>query len=182
MPASASMAIMSPSLTERDRAADSRLRPEMADAEAARAAGEPPVGHQRHVLAHALAVDGGGRCQHLAHARPAAWALVADHQDFAGLVVAPQHGGEAVFLRFEDAGRTGERASLPGGATLQIAPSGASEPFRPTTPPLGENGFLAGRQDVLACRDRDVSMVLRQRRAGDGEAVAMPVAAVEQGA
>src|SRR3546814_2596755 len=44
-------------LDQTDRAADRRLGPDMADAEAARGTGEAAVGDQRHLLAHALAVD-----------------------------------------------------------------------------------------------------------------------------
>src|SRR5262245_54405278 len=46
-------------LDERDGAADGRLRPDMADAEAARGAGEAPIGDQRNLAAHALACEGG---------------------------------------------------------------------------------------------------------------------------
>src|SRR5260221_9019044 len=49
-----------------DRAADRRLRPDMADAEAAGGAGETPVGDERHLLAHALALDARGGAEHLA--------------------------------------------------------------------------------------------------------------------
>src|SRR3712207_8074959 len=42
-----------------------RLRPDVADAEAAGRAGEAAVGDQRHLVAHALAVDRRGDAQHL---------------------------------------------------------------------------------------------------------------------
>src|SRR5215831_2367767 len=44
-------------LQQPDRAANRRLRTNMADAEAACGTGEAPVGYQRHLLAHTLAVD-----------------------------------------------------------------------------------------------------------------------------
>jgi hypothetical protein len=55
-------------LQQRDRAADRRLRPDMADAEAAGRAGEAAVGDQRDLAAHALAVERRRGRQHLAHA------------------------------------------------------------------------------------------------------------------
>src|SRR5258705_1919235 len=41
-------------LDEADRAADRRLRPDMADAESAGRAAEAAIGDQRHLVAHAL--------------------------------------------------------------------------------------------------------------------------------
>src|SRR5215469_97555 len=55
-----------------DRPAHRRLRPDMADAEAAGGAGEAAVGDEGDLVAHALAVNGRGRRQHLAHAGTAA--------------------------------------------------------------------------------------------------------------
>src|SRR5713226_2905093 len=66
---------------QRDRAADRRLGPDMADAEAARRAGEAAVGDQRDLAAGALAVERRRGRQHLAHAGPAARPLVADDED-----------------------------------------------------------------------------------------------------
>ena len=88
-------------LQQRDRPADGRFRPDMADAEAARRAGEPPIGDQRHLLAHALAVDRRGGGQHLAHAGAALRALVADDDDVAGLVGARIDRGEGFLLAVE---------------------------------------------------------------------------------
>src|SRR5215472_18674760 len=42
---------------EPDRSAHRRLRADMTDAEAARGAGEPAVGDERDLVAHALAID-----------------------------------------------------------------------------------------------------------------------------
>ncbi|WP_166654839.1 hypothetical protein [Mycobacterium sp. BK086] len=50
----------------------------MPDAQTRRAAREPAVGHQQHVLAEARTLDGAGDREHLAHARAALGALVAD--------------------------------------------------------------------------------------------------------
>src|SRR5260221_10036300 len=70
-----------------DRTADRRLGSDMADAEAAGGAGAATVGDERHLLAHALAVNGRGGREHLAHAGAAARSLVADDDDLARLVV-----------------------------------------------------------------------------------------------
>src|SRR5690606_29572077 len=61
---------------QRDRPAFGRLGPDVSDAEAARRAGEAPVGDQRDALAHALAIERRSRREHLAHAGAALGALV----------------------------------------------------------------------------------------------------------
>src|SRR5262249_9379418 len=63
---------------ERDHAARRRLRRDVADRQAGRAAGEPAVGDQRAGPAQALALEEAGRVQHLLHAGAAAGALVPD--------------------------------------------------------------------------------------------------------
>ena len=69
----------------RDRAAVRRLRRDVADHQAVRRAREAAVGDQRDLLADALADERAGHVQHLAHARAAGRALVADHDHVAGL-------------------------------------------------------------------------------------------------
>ena len=101
---------------ERDRAALGRLGADVADAEAAGGAGEAAVGDERHLLAHALAGEGGGGGEHLAHAGAADRALVADDDDLALLVGALLHRLEGVLLAFEDAGGAGEDLLLGGHA------------------------------------------------------------------
>src|SRR6185437_11878358 len=95
-------------LEEADRAADRRLGPDVADAEAARGAREPPVGDQRDLAAGALAIKRGRGRQHLAHARPAARSFVADHQHVAFLVFPLVHRLETIFLAIEAARRAAE--------------------------------------------------------------------------
>ena len=73
---------------QRDRAADRGLGADMADAEAARRAGEPSVGDQRDLAAHALAVERGGGRQHLTHAGAALGTLIANDEHVAFLVLA----------------------------------------------------------------------------------------------
>src|SRR5262249_5002490 len=63
-------------LQQADWPAHRRLRPDMANAEAAGRAREAPVGDERYLVAHALAIERRGGRQHLAHARPAARPLV----------------------------------------------------------------------------------------------------------
>src|SRR5712691_5839653 len=64
-------------LEVRDRTAHRRFRPDMADAEAACCAGEASVRDEGDLAAHPLAVERGGRGQHLPHAGAALGALVA---------------------------------------------------------------------------------------------------------
>src|SRR6185437_9199153 len=66
-----------------DRPSDRRLRPHMADAEAARRAGETAVGDQGDLAAGALAVKRRRGREHLTHAGTALWPLVADDENVA---------------------------------------------------------------------------------------------------
>src|SRR4029077_16997297 len=85
-------------LHQPDGPADCCFGPDMADAEAAGGTREAAIGNERNLVAHALAIDGRGRRQHLAHSGPAARSLVADHQHLAGLVLALAHGTEGILL------------------------------------------------------------------------------------
>src|SRR3954471_9556281 len=73
-------------LYQRDRPACGRLGRDIADHHAARRAGEAAVGKERHLLAHSLAVDQRRDAEHLAHARTALRAFVADDEDLARLI------------------------------------------------------------------------------------------------
>ena len=164
---------------QRDRAADCGFRADMADAEAARAAGEAAVGDQRDLAAHALAVERRGGREHLAHAGTAVRALVADDQHVAFLVLLVLHRLEAGFFAIEAARRTGEcKRSIP--ATFTMAPSGARLPLRPTTPPVCENRLVGRIDDVLIGVPLHRFQILGDGAAGDGQAVAMEKAMVEQ--
>src|SRR4029079_7304575 len=81
---------------------------DMADAEAARRAGETPVGNQRHLAAGALAVERRRGREHFAHAGTAARALVADDEEVALFVFLGLDRIEAGFLAVEAARRAGE--------------------------------------------------------------------------
>ena len=76
----------------------------MAHHRAVAGAGEAPVGDQRHVVAQALADDGGGYRQHLLHSRAALGAFVADDYYVSGLDLAALDGPEGGSLLVEYAG------------------------------------------------------------------------------
>src|SRR5215469_14813810 len=99
-------------LQQADRAAHRRLRPDMADAEAAGGTGEAAVGDERHLVAQALAVDRRRGRQHLAHAGAAARPLVADDDDIALLVLVIAHRLEGVLLAVEAERLAGELQGL----------------------------------------------------------------------
>ena len=65
-------------------------------------------------------------------------------------------------------------------ATFTIAPSGARLPCRPTTPPVGVIGLSAGRTTSWSGFHFTLFEVLGDGPAGDGHAVAVQVAVVEQ--
>src|SRR6266851_1502771 len=140
---------------QRDRAADRRLRPDMADAEAVRRAGEAAVGDQRHPIADTLAVKGGGRRQHLAHAGPAARPLVADDDDVAVLVAALLDRGEGILFAIEAEGRAGKAQCLHAGdlydRTLrrQIALQHDEAAGRRQRPGGRAHHVLPGREDDI---------------------------------
>ena len=81
-------------MQQRDGAAHGGLGGHVAHHGAVAGAGEAAVGDQRHVVAQALADDGGSDRQHLLHPRPALGAFVADDYDVAGLDFAPLDGLE----------------------------------------------------------------------------------------
>ena len=85
----------------RDRSAARRLGRHVAGHETVRGAGEAAVGEQRHGVAQALALQRGGDREHLAHARPAGRALVADDHHLAGVDRAGLDRGEGVLLALE---------------------------------------------------------------------------------
>ena len=170
---------MSPSLDQRDRAADRRLRPDMADAEAARGAGETSVGDQRDLLALALAVERRGGGEHLAHAGTAARAFPADDENVAFLVFLVLDRVEAGFLAVEATRRAGE---------FQLLHAGDFDDGAFGREIALEADHAAGREQRLIGRTHDVLVripfhvlhVLGDRAAGDGQAIAVHEAVVEQ--
>ena len=166
---------------ERDRAAVDRLRRDVADAQPGRAAGEPAVGEQQHVLAQPGALDRAGDGEHLAHARAALGPFVADHHDVAGLRACRPRPRPSRPARRRRPARCPRRRPRRSRRDFTTAPSGASEPCRMVRPPVRWIG-LAHRPDDLAVGvgRRDVGEVLGHRPAGDGERVAVQQAGVEQ--
>src|SRR4028118_472704 len=73
--------------------------------EPAGGAGEAAVREEGDRLAEALADEGRGNAEHLAHPGSSAGALVPDHDDVPGHDGALLHGRHGIFLRLEDAGR-----------------------------------------------------------------------------
>jgi hypothetical protein len=135
--------MMSPSSKQADRPAFSGFRADMADAEAAGRAGEPAVGDQSYLVAHALAVKAAVVDSISRMPGTAFGALIADHQNLAFLVIRfvtalKQSSSESK----QRAGPVNFSFDIP--ATFTIAPSSARLPLRPTTPPVLVIGLLAG--------------------------------------
>src|SRR5580693_4034948 len=93
---------------EPDRTAHGGLGPDMADAKAARRAGETAVGDQRDLAAHALTVERSSGRQHLTHAGAAFRALISYDQHVAFPVRPVLDRFEASFLAIEATRRPGE--------------------------------------------------------------------------
>ena len=139
-----------------DRAALRRLGRDVADHQPAGRAREAPVGQQRDLLAEALADDRRRDLEHLAHSGAAGWALVADHDDVAGLDLLVLDGAKAVLLGLEHPrrARLPER-SVP--ASFTTEPSGARLPRRIARPPSGFSGIGHRANDLLARAPRAAS-------------------------
>src|ERR1700689_5211418 len=88
-----------------DRPAHGRFRPDMADAEPAGGTGEPAIGDQRDLAAHAPPGQRRGRRQHFPHAGAAARPLIADHDDLALFVGLFPDRLEGILFAIEAAGR-----------------------------------------------------------------------------
>src|SRR5690606_7077440 len=166
-------------LDQANGAADRCFRPDMADAEAARGAGETPVSDQRHLFAHALAVDRRGGGEHLAHAGTALRALVADDDDVAFLVLAGLHGGEGRLLAIEHPRRADmlqprHACDFHDGAARREIALQADDA-------AGRRDRIGDRpHDILVLRELHALQVLLNGLASHRQAVAMDVAAPEQ--
>src|ERR1700729_1628686 len=164
---------------EPDRAAHGGLRPDMADAKTARRAGEAAIGDQRDLAAHALTVERSGGRQHCTHAGAAFRALISDDQHVAFPVRPVLDRFEASFLAIEAARRPGETQACHAGNLNDGA-------FRREI--TSETNDAAGRRQRFVGRVNHVLVriplhrlhILRNRAAGDGEAVAMKEAVIEQ--
>ena len=124
--------------------------------------------------------DGRGGREHLRHAGPALGAFVANHDHLAGLDFLPRQRGEHVFFRIVDPGRAAEADAFLAGdlghraVRRQRSPQDADVADRVDRILDRTNHVLAGREPG------QVGQVLRQRLAGDRQAVAVQVAVLEQ--
>src|SRR6266478_7146841 len=93
---------------QRNRSAHGRFRPDVADAEPTGRTGEPAVGDQRNLAAHALPGQRRRGREHFAHPGTAARPLVADHNDLAFLVGLLLHRLEGILFAIETARGAGK--------------------------------------------------------------------------
>src|ERR1700690_1270887 len=165
---------------ERDRPADRRLRPNMADAKAAGGAGKAPVGDERDLVALALAIERGRGGKHFTHAGAALRPFVTDHQNVAVLILLVLDRIEAGFLAVETARRSAELERRRHAGDFHDRAFGGKIAFHAD--------HTAGRQQRLICRAHHVLVrvpfhalhVLGDGAAGDGQAIAVQIAVGEQ--
>src|SRR5262245_49961090 len=163
----------------RDRSADGGLGADMSDAEAAGGAGETSVGDEGDLAAHALSVERGGRCQHLAHARAALGALIADHEHVAFPVLAVLDRLEAGFFAVETTRRTG-KFQLTHAGNLNNGTLGREIALE-TDDTAGDGQRLIGRtHNVLIFIPLNPSEIVADGAAGYRDALAVQVTVVEQ--
>ncbi len=151
----------------------------MTHAEPARAAGEPPVGDQRDMLAHILPVNRGGGGEHFAHARTAFWSFITNHQHVALFIRPRLHGGETILLAVETKRRAGETLLLQPrhfhdrGIRRQIA-------FQPDHAAGLRNRAGHRIHHVLVDRKHNILQIFRQRAPRHRQAVAMQQPGIQQ--
>ena len=144
----------------------------MADHQAAGGAGEAAVGDHRDALAEALADDRRGDLQHLPHPGAADRALVADHDDVAGVDLLVLDGAEAVLFGLEDAGRAGLLAAL-GAGDLDHGALRGEVAAHDRQAAFGLERVVERAHDFLARRLGRRRGVLADRLAGDRDRVAV---------
>src|ERR1043166_6720334 len=164
---------------EPDRPADCRLRPDMADAEAARRAGEAPVGDERDLAVGALAVERGGRGKHLAHPGTAARPLVPDHQHVAFAVLACRDRREARLFAVEAARRAGELQVFHPG-DLHDRALRREVALQPDDTTGRGKRVIGPPHHVLLVVPAHAAQVFRDGAPGHGHAVAVEMTGVEQ--
>src|SRR6185437_15160887 len=162
-----------------DRPADRGFRSDMADAEAARCAGETPVGDERDFFAVALAVERGRRRQHFAHAGAAARPFVADDQDVAVLVLPVLDRVEAGFLAIEAARRSTKLQRLHS-CDLHDRAVGCEITSEPDHAPGGQQRLVGRAHHVLIRIPFNALQIFRNRAAGDREAITVQEAVIEE--
>src|SRR5581483_9258541 len=163
-----------------DRSANGGFRPDMADAEAARGAGEPAVSDECDLTAGALPGQRSRGREHFPHAGTAARALVADDDDLAFPVGALLDGLEGVLLAVEAAGRPGK---------LQVRHardfhdrSFWREVALQADHTAGDGDRLVGRPHHILVRvPFHAFEVFCDRSAGDCQTIPMQMTVIEQG-
>src|SRR5262249_54959938 len=145
--------------------------------------GEAAVGDEADLLAEALAGEGGGDGEHLAHAGAAYGAFAADDDDVAGLDVAFLDRFEAGFLAVEDLGGAGDGAVLEAGGLGDGAFRGQVA-LEDDDVAAGVHGGVHRLDDGLGSLVDGVDLfeVVGDGLAGDGDAIAVKEACVKQGA
>ncbi len=140
-----------------------------------------PSVSSRTSLPRAGALDGAGDREHLAHARAAARALVADDDDVAGLQGALGDGVHRALLAVEDAGGALEGLGVEAGRLHDRALGGQRAAQDDEAAGLVDR--VVHRVDDRAVRVRrgDLGQVLGHRLAGHGERVAVQQTGVQQG-
>ena len=93
---------------ERNRATHGRFRRDVPDDQTVRGARKAAVGDQADRIAQSGANQRGGRSEHLAHARTALRAFVANHDHIARMYLLREDRREAVLFGIEDARRPGD--------------------------------------------------------------------------
>ena len=151
----------------------------MADAEAARGAGEAAVGDESHLVTHALTIERRRGRQHLAHAGAAARAFIADDEDLALLVVLRRDGLEAGLLVVETAGGAGEDQVLHA-RHLHDGAFGGEVALEADHAARHGKGVVGGADHVLVRVPFHAFHVLRHGAARHRQAVAMQEAVVQQ--
>src|ERR1700744_5116364 len=166
-------------LQQADRAANGRFRPDVTDAEATGGAGEPAVGDERDFTAHALPGQRRGGREHLPHARTAARPLIADHDDLALFVGFLLDRLEGVLFALKAAGRTG-KFEVRHTRNLHDRTVGREIPLQADHTASDGDRLVSGPHHILVRIPFHAFEVLGNRAAGDGKAIAVQMAIIEQ--
>ena len=144
------------------------------------AAGETSVGDEGDSLAEALTHDGAGGSEHLAHARSALGAFVADDDDVAVFDLAVEDTAKRGFFGFVDDGLAGEGVAFLAG-DLGDGAFGGEVTAQDAQVAVGLDRIGEGADDVLVGGvTADVREVLGDGLAGDGHAMAVQEALIEE--
>ena len=145
----------------------------MADAAALGRTREAAVGDEGDARGEPHAADSGGRGEHLAHARTAGWALVADDHDVAGVDLSPEDRVARLLLGVEAAGgaRMGHHRGVDG-RLLDDASVGGDVAVEHAQGSDLREGVVVGSDDLAVRRTPAALKILRNRsHAGQGAGV-----------